>query len=154
MATQWTAGLTALSPLPAATLNTIGAAWEAWTPTWTSGGTQPSLGNGQIGGRYCRVNKLVIAEAFLVMGSTTTYGTGGYVFSLPIVGTNLLSQIGTASLLDASAGYIAYTGNALYNGASGSEWRLGAASGVWTATFPFTLAVNDQIRFSFFYEAA
>ena len=35
MATQWTAGTTAGQILTAATLNTIGAAWETWTPAPT-----------------------------------------------------------------------------------------------------------------------
>lgn len=34
MATQWTAGTTSGQVLTAATLNTIGAAWETWTPTF------------------------------------------------------------------------------------------------------------------------
>lgn len=61
MATQWTAGLSAGAVLNAATLNTIGAAWETYTPTVSSGsGTITSFGNRL--GKYTRIQKLVIVN--------------------------------------------------------------------------------------------
>lgn len=55
-----------------------------YTPAWTSTGTQPVLGNGTIYGRYALLGRLVHLYIELTMGSTTTYGTGGYLFSLPV----------------------------------------------------------------------
>ena len=51
MATQWTAGTTAGQVLTAATLNTIGAATQSYTPAWTGSTTNPVLNNGTLTGR-------------------------------------------------------------------------------------------------------
>jgi hypothetical protein len=67
MATQYTAGLSAGQILTAATMNSIGAAWEAYTPT-LSGWTQ---GNGVFTAAYCQINKLIVYRGTFVGGSTT-----------------------------------------------------------------------------------
>lgn len=59
------------------------AAWDTYTPAWTSSGTAPALGNGSIQGKYYRVGKTVDFEVLLTPGSTTTFGTGVYSISLP-----------------------------------------------------------------------
>ena len=155
MATQWTAGTTSGQVLTAATLNTIGAAWENWTPVWTASTTNPVIGNGTIGGSYTRINKLVIAEGVIIMGSTTTYGTGTYRISLPF-GTAVATSgaQGYATVFDASAGYIAYTGLATQSSTSGFEFRIGNGLGQFQPTVPVTLANADQFRFTFIYQAA
>lgn len=54
-----------------------------YTPVWSSGGTQPSIGNGTLTGKWRRVGCFIEAEIYLLAGSTTTFGTGSYAFSLP-----------------------------------------------------------------------
>jgi len=54
-------------------------------------------------------------------------------------------------ILDASAGYISYSGVALGTG-NNIEFRFGNASGIWSPTVPITLANADQVRIRFFYE--
>ena len=155
MATQWTAGTTSGQVLTAATLNTIGAAWESWTPVWSASTTNPVIGNGFIGGSYCRINKTVIADGYVIAGSTTTFGTGNYRISVPIspmISSNGL--IGYATLFDASAGYISYAGVASQNSTSLVEFRLGAASNLFGPTVPVTMANADQFRFQLIYQAA
>ena len=155
MATQWTAGLSALTPLPAATLNTIGAAWETWTPAWTSSGTQPALNNGTISGRYTRINKLVVAQGILSVGSTTTFGTGGYFISIPVTAQNTNGYAaGFAVLLDASAGFTRYSGVAWLASTTTLEINVSDGVGQWQPTVPITLANGDQVRFAAVYEAA
>jgi heptaprenylglyceryl phosphate synthase len=155
MATQWTAGTTSGQVLTAATLNTIGAAWESWTPVWTASTTNPVIGNGFIVGTYCRINKIVIAEGYVIAGSTTTFGTGTYRISVPIspmISTNAL--VGYATILDASAGYISYSGVASQASTTLVEFRLGAASNLFAPTVPVTMANADQFRFQLIYQAA
>lgn len=85
MATQWTAGTTSGQVLTAATLNTIGAAWETYTPTVASqSGTITSFTARS--GKYTRINKLVIV---LFDFQINVNGTGGtYItVSKPITGT-------------------------------------------------------------------
>lgn len=60
----------------------------AYTPTWTNigGGSAPVLGNGTLTGRYTKIDKLVIFETVLKIGSTTAIGTGGFwALGLPLM---------------------------------------------------------------------
>lgn len=72
--------------LTAADLNlaTQQSAWTSYTPVWSSSGTAPSLGNGTLVGYYAKIGRDVTAKIFLSTGSTTTYGTGFYSFTLPL----------------------------------------------------------------------
>jgi microcystin-dependent protein len=57
--------------------------WTTYTPSWTSSGTQPAIGNGTIVGQYRRIGQNIACRIALTTGSSTTYGTGDYLFSLP-----------------------------------------------------------------------
>ncbi len=133
--------------------NSIGT-WTNWTPTWTSTGTNPAIGNGFIGGSYTRVGKLIVADAYIFAGSTTTYGTGVYVVSLPVTGVTNSSLTGSVSFLDASAGYVAYHGTSIFNSTTAIEFRIGNGLGLWSPTVPVTMANGDQVRFTIIYQAA
>jgi hypothetical protein len=60
------------------------ADWTTFTPTWTATTTNPVIGNGTLTGKYIKIGKTVIAQYRFVAGSTTTFGSGNYRFSLPI----------------------------------------------------------------------
>ncbi len=73
-----------------------------WSPAWTTTGTAPAIGNGSIVGEYTEVGKLVTAFIVLTAGSTTTYGTGTWIFTLPVtshVAYTTSSPVGTAILV-------------------------------------------------------
>jgi len=150
MATQWTAGTTSGSVLTAATLNTIGAVSQTYTPVWTASVTNPNIGNGILQGSYFQIQKLIIGEIFLVAGSTTTYGAGGYLLSVPFPISGGYCS-GWGQLLDASAGYVQYMGSAI-GSVSTLEFRFGNASTVWQPTVPVTFGNADQVRIKFVYE--
>jgi hypothetical protein len=60
-------------------------AWTAYTPVWTAPTTNPVLGNGTLTGQYMAQNgKTIHYRIVLIMGSTTTYGSGMYLLSLPV----------------------------------------------------------------------
>lgn len=61
-----------------------GSATNAYTPVWTATTTNPTVGNGSLTGNYWQVGKLVLGSWRLVLGSTTSIGTGTYSFSLPV----------------------------------------------------------------------
>ena len=65
-------------------LTALQAAWTAYTPTWTAVTTNPSLGNGTLTGSYHRIGKTIFFTISLTIGSTTTLGSGGWIFSLPV----------------------------------------------------------------------
>jgi hypothetical protein len=161
MATQWTAGTTSGQVLTAATLNTIGAAWETFTVGWKAATTNPAIGNGTIAGKYTRINKLVIVQIWIVAGSTTTFGTGQYIFDLPITAKTTLGQyasVGFGYLVDSSAARMEDATLAVLNS---STTQVGLKYGPNTGNFgdvsstvPFTFANGDQITVNIIYEAA
>ena len=65
------------------------ADWTSYTPTWASSGTAPSLGNGTLQGLYLQVGKLVHVLINFKAGSTTTFGTGAWSFTLPFASKSL-----------------------------------------------------------------
>lgn len=158
MATQYTAGLTTGQVLTAATMNSIGAVSETFTPTWTSSGTQPAIGNGTLTGRYFRVQKLVFVQILFIAGTTTTYGTGDYRFALPVTaraGLYGFMPTGVARVYDSSANAV-YLGQASFRAGSttvmeGFATNANLAIG---ATHPMTFASSDEIQFVYWYEAA
>lgn len=80
-------------------------AWTSYTPTWTSTGTAPALGNAVNGSGYWQAGKLVVARIKITFGSTSTYGTGTYAFGLPVTASgNSVATFGMAcECLDLSA---------------------------------------------------
>jgi hypothetical protein len=154
MATQWTAGLTSGTTLPAATLNTIGAAWESYTPTISQGATLTKT----IGyAKYTRINKLVIVH---VMCTITSAGTAGsvYVCTLPITAANADAPYfgcnGSATFYDASAAQPYVWG--VHLGASSQINFVGiTAGGNYAGNVPNVTAANgDTLSFIISYEAA
>ena len=84
MASQYTAGLTGGQVLTAATMNSIGAAWETWTPTVTSSGG--TLGSVTINSaKYGRIQKIVFCSFDITITAVGT-GSGSLNITLPITG--------------------------------------------------------------------
>lgn len=91
--TTWTAPRTWAvgEKVTAARLNTnlrdnslvLGEAWPSYNPEWTADTTNPTIGNGSIVGARRIVGKTCDFRVIITMGSTTTYGSGGYFVSLP-----------------------------------------------------------------------
>lgn len=157
MATQYTAGLASQQVLTAATMNSIGAAGNAYTPVWTATTTNPVINNGSISGNWQRIQSIIFGQIFIVIGSTTNVGVGFYRFTVPvnISPNNVLAA--SLHLLDSSAGYAAYNGFGIPVTAGGNqiEFRThGAGTFTNAVPLPGGLGNADQIRISFQYEAA
>lgn len=58
--------------------------WQDYTPSWTASTINPTVGNGQLVGRYMRVGNTLDFMLRIVWGSTTSDGDGPYDFGLPI----------------------------------------------------------------------
>lgn len=134
-------------------LAALDEAWTAYTPTWTTTGTAPSLGNGTLVGRYIQNGKLVIYRFCLTAGSTTTFGTNTWIISVPVTALDI-NQTGTAMLFDQSTNATRIAGNAVFNATTNLVFYAGNASGVVTATTPFTWANTDRLIVQITYEAA
>ena len=72
-----------------------------YTPTWSSSGTLPVLGNGSITAKYHQAGNLVAVAINLTMGSSTTYGTGYWRFSLPVISNAAFHWLGSGIATDA-----------------------------------------------------
>ena len=151
MATQWTAGTTSGQVLTAATLNTIGATSETFTPTIvgnTSGSV--TIGNGTLTGTYTRLQKLVVATYTLSWGSTTTTtAVGLWLFSVPV--GNALRGNAVGRITDAGATYYRVTGLASSNKMILQATDTG--NEVQNNT-PMTWATNDFMSVTFIYETS
>ncbi len=74
---------TASEDLATAVEDVIGVAWVSYTPSWTASGTNPTLGNGTLIGKYRKIGKTVDFRIYILGGSTTDGGSGDYTLSLP-----------------------------------------------------------------------
>lgn len=139
-------------------LNLIGGAWSTYTPAWTGASSNPVLGNGTIAGRYKLIgDKTCLVQIKLTMGSSTTYGSGNFLFSLP-TGTNqettALFPLGQAIVCDASP-VNRYTADVLVNTSSTVLLFSNAQPGAGvTSASPITFTTSDTIFMSFAYELA
>jgi len=132
-----------------------------YTPEWTGNSSNPSIGNGTIVGKYKIIGKTCFFEIKIVMGSTTSFGSGIYYVTLPvqkstdyannveIVGTASLDNIGVATYMGIVTINNSVSTNRIeirsYAGGAG-----GALSSV-TPTVPFTFADGDGIYISGMY---
>lgn len=156
MATQWTAGTTSGQVLTAATLNTIGAVWETWTPALTASTTNPTLGTGSTAaGRYGRVNKTVFGNCRIIFGTSgVNAGSGFYFLSLPVTAQGAGPVVGAGYIFDNSASLMRHVVVALDSTTRMSLYLENATNYAVSSGNPWTWAASDQISFYFEYEAA
>lgn len=155
--TTWVAG----TDVAAADLNAqlrdnfkaIGDPWTSFTPTWTAS-TNPAIGNGSISGAYMQAGKLVHYWVSIVMGSTTTYGSGAWSIAPPVPA--LVSRLTIQGLIRDTSANAYYPIRTLTSGGALACDGTTAGGPVRSvaATVPFTWATNDELILSGTYEAA
>jgi len=136
----------------------IDTAWVSYTPVWTAASSNPSLGNGTATGQYKLIGKTCFVRGNIVMGTTTTFGSGEWYVSMPFTASNADAILMTAQLLDNGTAWY----NAVLNGArAGFNFRTAiqfqTSSGVANdvnATSPFTWASSDRFLWNGSYEIA
>jgi len=131
-------------------------AWTSYTPSWTSSGTAPSLGNGTISGKYKQNGKVVFVRVQLVIGSSTTTGSGNWRISLPVDAADTVGIIMPSTYYDSGVDW--YTGvvTCEYDGSISYVVPLkgSSPSGAITSTVPFTWGTSDTLTFNGSYEAS
>ena len=135
---------------------TGGAPWLSYTPSWTSSGTAPALGNGTITGKYKQIGKTVFVRVHLSLGSTSTTGTGNWRFTLPIAASSSDGVVMPATFLDNGVNWYTGTVTCAYDGSTSYVVPLTSASPstAVTTAVPFTWATADALTFNGSYEAA
>ncbi len=132
----------------------LASAWSAYTPVWSSNGTPPNIGNGQLIGRNVQVGKTVIAYLKMVIGSTTTFGTGIYSWTLPTPARGTFLFSGSANVDDSGTGLFIGNTTPVLSAATVSCYQPLAPNGSYfDPTHPMTWAVNDFVSMSILYEA-
>lgn len=137
--------------------NSMFAAWTSYTSTWQSTGTAPAIGNGTILARHMKLGRTVHTGIHWTAGSTSTYGTGNYTFTLPFTSASTgATTIGVAqyvgtdrwggeSLIGSNSGNVA-----VHFPVSSTNTRIDAM----TSARPETSAAGSQMRINITYEAA
>jgi len=137
-------------------INSMLDPWTSYTPAWTAT-TDPVLGNGTILGRYMKIGRTVTATVFLTCGSTTTYGSGAWNFSLPTAAASAgLSYLGSARMTstDTWHGQVSINSSATtfqvtFPSSSTNTRSANASQGT-----PATLAATHTIRATVTYQSA
>lgn len=134
--------------------------WASFVPNFTASVTDPVIGDGTVLGKYKQIGKTVFLKINIVMGNSTTFGSGNYNISLPVTAKDNSGIILPATYLQNGTGY--FLGSAIneYDG-SNSHVTLMAIDSTTPAmattvspSVPFTWASTDTIHISGSYEAA
>lgn len=66
-------------------LSSLSPSWSPYPVAWSqSDGTNLSLGNGTLEGRWMQVGRLVHASVMMIRGSTTHLGSTAWTWSMPV----------------------------------------------------------------------
>jgi hypothetical protein len=137
-------------------------AWQSFVPSWTSSGVAPAVGNATLEAKYIQIGKTIFFRIRFISGSTTTYGTGSYYWSLPVTAANTVDlnsfpPIGHSVARDVSIGS-QFMGMVSLNSTTKLGWGILhsiAANGAVAAEFgdgTFPWATSDKFECSGVYE--
>lgn len=127
------------------------AAWTAYTPTWTATSVNPTLGNGTLNGYYLKIGKLTFVRVYLATGSTTTQGSGQWLFALPFMSRNDGTYQAVAGTAIPNSVAYPLTAVVTSNSAVLAPWTAGS---VVESGQPGTWTVGSVLTIEGFYEAA
>ena len=133
-------------------------AWTSYTPSWTAASSNPVIGNGTITGQYKVIGKTCFVRGNIVMGSTTTFGSGEWYVSMPFTASNADAILLNANVLDNSTAWY----NALIAGArAGFNFKsaiqyqnTGGTTDSLSPSTPFTWTNGDRFLWNGSYEIA
>lgn len=125
----------------------------AFTPVWKGASGDPAIVNGVISGSYYRNDRVVTVGIIVIMGSSTTFGTGLWYFNLPAPLNHGVkaNAVGSAYVLDSATGN--RTGVCTVQGGSAPAiycYENNSAVG-FNATAPITWAAGDELHLTITY---
>lgn len=123
----------------------IGELSSTYPIGWSTDGTQPAFGNADVRALYKVRGRFVRVSVQIAFGSTTTFGTGSYTFTLPPVNT-------TATKLVTGSGWLrGHSLTALASPVNGTV-TLYYNAVMMNNTSPVTLTNGDLLIFDIEYE--
>ncbi|WP_052682194.1 hypothetical protein [Saccharothrix sp. ST-888] len=136
--------------------------WTGYTTTWAGATTNPNIGNGTLVSRYSQVGKTVNVLIKIISGSTTTWGSGTWSWTLPAglpfsanYTSGLGSTVGTA-YADRAAGSGAGPSVVWVQDATRVRAFTTLASSSWSDSVPWvpSSASLNSYSLAFSYETA
>lgn len=124
---------------------------QTYTPSWTAASVNPAIGNGTITGYYVRRGRQVTASVRIVMGSTSTYGTGSWYVSLPVAPSTGVAQQGAARAFDSGTNIRVGVVETLTDGTARCQIMFDSDVASADSTKPFTWTTSDELRFTINY---
>jgi hypothetical protein len=127
---------------------------QTYTPNWGADSVTPSIGNGSITGKYMVNGKRITGEIYLTIGSTTTFGSGNWFFSLPSPYTPANSQIASSYVYDSSSTIPYVIQGAVTASSTNMRGWLPSGTGsisIVSPTVPITWATGDTMTLAFDY---
>lgn len=115
---------------------------------WTATGPNPSIGNGSLTGRYILNGSSCTVFIDLNVGSTTTFGSGNWLFSLPFTSLGVNRFYGSG--IRNAEGTIALVTPEIQAG--GDEVAVYTASGGLIQASTYAWASGDDLRFQITFE--
>lgn len=113
-----------------------------YTPVWTASPTNPVLGNGTLFGTLSIRGKSLSINIYLKIGSTTTTGSGTWVFGVPVTTIDNL-HIGPVLALNSGTGYYTSVVRA-YNNVG----LIVPVGGGYSSNIPFVWTTDDELWMS------
>lgn len=115
---------------------------QSFTPTWTASGTAPAFGNADVRCEWVREGAYIRAKYFIKFGTTTTFGTGMWKFSLPVARLvpTTTDFVGSALLKDRAG-----ISRTLFQSSEDKLWLSDGSGNVASVTSPVTWASGDLL---------
>jgi hypothetical protein len=134
----------------------LSSSWTSYTPVLTSSGTNPVIGNGTAEGWYKVIGKTCFVRGNILMGSTTTFGTGEWYVSMPFTAAHADAILLHANILESgTAWYNAVIAGARagFNNRAPIQYQnvAGTTDSVSPST-PFTWTSGDRFLWNGSYE--
>jgi hypothetical protein len=133
-----------------ATIGPLDDPWPDYTSAWTTTGTPPAIGDGSIIARFLQLAGLTLWRVSFLAGAATTFGTGGWSFSLPAVPRDS-RQSWSGFVDDASTGN-RYALRGLHDAGLVEPWVIASPMVRVTATAPMTWAAVDRLQLQGWFE--
>lgn len=139
-------------------LDARGSELYSYSVVWDAETSSPSVGNGSLTGKYRRVGSMVLLNIRLVIGSTTSQGSGAWNFEPPFEVDNSSYWAGSCVGYNDSAGNW-HSGNSMIEPSGGSGNKVvgvigsGGSTGVvrLRAGTPVSWDTNSSIFISIWY---
>lgn len=127
----------------------------SYTPAWTAASVNPTLGNGTLTGHYTKRGRECTVRLRLTVGSTTTFGTGIYYFSVPFIPSSTIAGTGTAWIIDSgTATFVGRVASLTDGTARIAVFTPGTPGGQISPTVPMTWANGDSLDLQITYPTA